>query len=141
MKLNAFFHGRATHAFDFSQRLQFVATILVFDLEGCDVFVGSITAGFVYKVAAFTLLAFSDEFVAVLTADIAIIGRHDVDRKTEFGKDSLVGLPHLVVRIFKLRFGAEAVSILHNKFADTQQTTAGAHFVAELHAELVDVKR
>ena len=84
----------------------------------------------------------SHEFARDAAADLAGVGFYGTVIKAGAFADVAIGNAHAVVR-FLQRFlaGMEAVSVLHDEFAATQQTEARANFITELGLDLIERDR
>ncbi len=125
MQLHPVFHGGPANSIQLFQRLQCFIEVLVLDLECGDVLMRCVAALLVDKVPAFADFTLRNEFMTIVTANIAIVSSYNVHFQPHLFEDGFVRVPHLLVDGLKLLFGAEAVGVFHDKFADAQQATAG----------------
>ena len=81
------------------------------------------------------------EFVGEVAADSAGIGFHGAEVEAHAGEDLVIGLLHggvALVRAFVVHI--EGVGVLHQEFTAAHEAEAGAHFVAVLGLDLVQVQ-
>ena len=99
-----------------------------------------VTAGFAEDDFVLAGLGGHHEFVREIAADDAGVGLHRKRLQSAPGKDARVGIKHFFVAGHRAVVrGVERIGVFHDEFLRAHEAEARADFIAEFHADLVEV--
>src|SRR3990167_4518212 len=142
MNFNSVGHGGTADRVYFFIWFWLLVEIFFISVKFGDIGVGGVFIVFGDKKSAFAVFGLDLKFVAVLAANVAVIGFDFNSWKSEPGENFGIGLPHPLINLFKFFLvSVKRIRVFHHKFPDPKQTAAGAFLVAEFGGKLVNIKR